>query len=298
MDMAARGEDPTPVYKFYEKLQRNPSWRSVQQLWQFLQHDNIPLTEDGCFLAYKGVNANFTDKHTGKVDNHPGKVNEMQRNMISDDPNQACHYGYHVGALSYARSFAGGGGKLVICKVDPEHVVCVPYDSSQEKMRVCKYEVLGLYGAPLPSVTFKEDIAPPEEQEDEDDADTGDNEDNDNGDTDELAEHEESLEEIDSEEAEDSYNSGDDDESSDGDGSGTEEEEEVAPAKKKVSKPKRDKKQAKPSFAKYSRMNTKALMDVSLDDLRKYATYGLKIVGASKIPGGKAALVSKILKNR
>ncbi len=152
--MASRGEDPSIILKFYERLRKNPSWRSVTQLFQFLDKENIPLTKDGCFLAYKGVRNDYLDKHSGTWSNKPGVVNKMPRNEISDDPQQACHVGFHVGALGYAKGFAPGG-RLVICKVDPEHVVCVPYDASQEKMRVCEYKVVGEWnGEPMDSATF------------------------------------------------------------------------------------------------------------------------------------------------
>jgi hypothetical protein len=40
------------------------------------------------------------------------------------------------------------------------------------------------------------------------------------------------------------------------------------------------------------------LLNESLEDLRKYARYNCRISGASKIPGGKEALVAKILEVR
>lgn len=161
IEMATAGENPSALFNFWEKLQRNPSMRSVQQLWTFLQHEGIPLTSDGCFLAYKGVRQDYKDQHSGTCDNSPGAVHEMPRNQISDDPNEACHVGFHVGALEYARTFAA---RVVICKVDPENVVCVPYDANAQKMRVCKYEVIGNYGSQLPSTTFKEEV---DEEDDE-----------------------------------------------------------------------------------------------------------------------------------
>ena len=157
MEMATKNEDPAPLFRFYERLSKNPSWRSIQQLYTFLAHYNIPLTPDGHFLAYKGLDDGYMDKHTHKVSNRPGVVNEMPRNQISDDPRVDCHVGFHVGDLSYAQSFAGGG-PVVVCKVDPEHVVSVPYDESARKVRVCKYAVVGNYGEPLPSTVFDEPI--------------------------------------------------------------------------------------------------------------------------------------------
>lgn len=143
--MLVAGEDPHRLLRFYERLQENPSQRSVTQLWDFLQHLGIAIEPDGTFLAYKGVRRDLKDVHSGTVDNTPGVINEMPRNKISDDPNTPCHYGYHVGALEYAGDFGGSDNVVVICRVDPKDVVCVPYDYSSQKMRVCKYEVVGFH---------------------------------------------------------------------------------------------------------------------------------------------------------
>lgn len=152
--MSAKGESPAGLFKFWEKLTLNPSYRSVNQLFQFLLNQGIPIDENGCILAYKSVRPDFKDFHSGQYDNKPGTTNEMPRNQISDDPQVACHEGFHVGNLSYAQTFGDENRRIVICKVDPENVVCVPYDASQQKMRVSKYEVIGIYGTKLPSTTF------------------------------------------------------------------------------------------------------------------------------------------------
>ena len=154
LEMSKAGDDPAFLFKFWERLARNPSARSVEQLYPFLAHQGIPIAEDGCLMAYKGVTADYKDCHTKKVDNTPGQIHEMKRNRISDDPNQGCHFGFHVGALAYAGSF---GARTVVVKVDPEHVVCIPYDSSFQKMRVCKYEVVGYHGGGhLPNTVYTE----------------------------------------------------------------------------------------------------------------------------------------------
>ena len=105
---------------------------------------------------------------------------QMPRNKISDDPRVACHEGLHCGNLAYVRDFGGtdGGKRIVIVRVDPADVVCVPYDSSMHKVRVCKYTVVGNYsGQPLPSTTFKDDPVDHEYEESdpeyEDDDDSG-----------------------------------------------------------------------------------------------------------------------------
>jgi len=271
-EMASAGEDPTPLLNFWERLQRNPSFRSVEQLFPFLNHKGIPITPDGCFLAYKGVNNNYTDCHTGEVDNRPGTKHEMPRNKISDDPEHACHYGYHVGAERYAKGF---GSRMVICKIDPEHVVCVPYDSSKEKMRVCKYEVIGNYGDTLPSTTYndKEDPATSSPHRAHDCV------------SDDSGKCEVCGEELETDIEEDEGNLVDDADLPPEETESSEEDEE-------------EKRKAKKGFSKFDKMGFEDLAKQSIEALRKYAGKGLQIVGASKIPGGKPALIATILKVR
>ena len=99
-------------------------------------------SEDGCFLAYKGVNDDYTDVHTGKIINRVGRTVTMERNRISDDPSVGCHTGLHVGSEDYATGF---GSRTVICKVNPRDVVSVPLDCECQKMRVCEYSVTADY---------------------------------------------------------------------------------------------------------------------------------------------------------
>ena len=155
LEAATQGSDPTYLMKFWERLQANPSWSSVTQLFGFLKHEGIPIDQDGCFLAYKSVRRDYMDHHSRTVANTIGSEHEMPRNKISDDPTKACHIGYHVGALGYASTFhAGDGSRIVICKVDPADVVCIPHDVDQMKMRVCKYKVIGHHAHQLPSSTM------------------------------------------------------------------------------------------------------------------------------------------------
>lgn len=320
IDMANRGEDPTPLFKFWERLQKNPSMRSVEQLWAFLQHTNIPLTTNGTFYAYKGVRSDYKDAHSGKIDNSPGAINRMPRNKISDDPNVECHFGFHVGALSYARNFSQ---QVVICEVDPEYVVCVPYDHRAQKMRVCEYKVVGNYGSALPSLV----IIPDTEVKEFVDSDV---EDYDN-----VKDAPESTHvDDDEEEAEDDRASSVDaaEEENDDvpdlfDHTHADADRETAKAKKreeetakrlaeKEAKEAKEKAKAEreetrkervtdstkmatdEGYGEFAAMNMPELMKQSIEDLRKYAANGLKIVGASKIPGGKVELIKTVIKVR
>lgn len=165
---------PTRFLRFWERLDLNPSHRSVHQLMSFLQHTDITINDKGFLVAYKGVENNLRDKFSKSFDNSPGQTLSMKRWKVSDDPNVACSEGFHAGARNYAKDF---GPKVVIVEIDPQHVVCIPKDPSQQKMRVCEYTVIGLdNGMPLnqentpsaknkPDTTHEESTPIPREQQ-------------------------------------------------------------------------------------------------------------------------------------
>src|SRR5579871_1338995 len=68
-----------PLVKFAENLQSNPSFRAVNELFQFLENNDHPFTENGNFIAYKRVKSDFMDIHSGTFDNHPGQVPSVPR---------------------------------------------------------------------------------------------------------------------------------------------------------------------------------------------------------------------------
>lgn len=127
------------LLKFWDNLKKNPSFNSRQQLFKFLEHNGHPLTEDGCFIAYRGVTEDFKDAHTKSFDNKPGSVCEMPRAAVDDNPNNTCSSGLHVACFDYAKGFAQ---RLVEVKVNPADVVCVPVDYNGTKMRTCRFEVI------------------------------------------------------------------------------------------------------------------------------------------------------------
>jgi hypothetical protein len=139
-----------PMTRFLENLYNNPSHNSRAQLYQFLEHKNMPITEDGCFLAYKSVDENYMDHHTGKFSNRVGQILTIARRSVDDNPENGCSYGFHAGSLEYASNFGGGERRVVIVKINPEDVVSVPNDCEFQKLRTAKYEVVANYTGPLP----------------------------------------------------------------------------------------------------------------------------------------------------
>jgi len=132
------------LVNFWGNLKLNPSAASVEQLYGFLEHNGIPITEDGCFIAYKSVSRNgnaLVDTYTRKISNAIGTVVTMDRSKVDDNPNQTCSHGLHVAAYRYSK-FSYPGDVMIEVKVDPKDVVAVPTDYNNEKMRVCRYEVM------------------------------------------------------------------------------------------------------------------------------------------------------------
>ena len=139
------GLDCVHLFKFILKLNLNPSKRAVDELYTFLEHRALPITDNGNFLAYKAVRADYTDKHTGKFLNTVDAVLEMPRNKVDDDKNVGCSYGFHAGTVEYAKDFMNRDGHLMIVEINPADVVSIPTDCQFQKLRTSKYKVVGEY---------------------------------------------------------------------------------------------------------------------------------------------------------
>jgi hypothetical protein len=138
--MLQDGFDIKPMVAFMENLMLNPSKRAVTELYGFLEKNNLPITPDGSFLAYKKIRQDYKDCHSGTMDNSVGKVVEMERNRVDDDQNRTCSTGLHFCSRDYLAHF--GGERIVIVKINPRDVVAIPNDYADSKGRACRYEVI------------------------------------------------------------------------------------------------------------------------------------------------------------
>lgn len=155
IEMLQDGFPVEPLVNFMENLMQNPSYRSVQELYGFLEKNNLPITSDGHFLAYKKVRKDFKDCHTGTMDNSVGQVVEMARYEVDDNANNTCSHGLHFCSKEYLNHF--GGERTVIVKINPKDVVSIPTDYDFSKGRACRYEVIGELGV-HPDDAFKEPV--------------------------------------------------------------------------------------------------------------------------------------------
>lgn len=131
-----------PMVRFMENLMENPSKRSVDQLYGFLEKNNLPITEDGYFLAFKRVREDYLDIHSGTIDNSIGEIVEMERNLVDDNPDSTCSTGLHFCSESYLGHFGHRHQPVMILKINPADVVSIPADYNGAKGRCMRYKVM------------------------------------------------------------------------------------------------------------------------------------------------------------
>lgn len=130
----------TPVENFLEKVYKNPSKTAVDELFLFVEETNMSLFEDGDIAAYKMVRSDYRDIYSNTCDYSIGKEVVMPRNKVNDNRNQTCSDGLHFcskGYLPAAYSFSGNN-RMILVKINPEDVVCIPSDYNNQKARACK----------------------------------------------------------------------------------------------------------------------------------------------------------------
>lgn len=154
IEMYQDGFPIDPMIRFMENLMKNPSKRSVDQVYGFLEKNKLPITEDGYFLAYKKVRTDYMDIHSGTISNKIGEVVEMDRNLVDDNPESHCSVGLHFCSESYLGHFGSYGDPVMILKINPADVVSIPTDYNGAKGRCCKYTVVAQVNGD-PAESFK-----------------------------------------------------------------------------------------------------------------------------------------------
>ena len=142
---------------FTENLFANPSSRAREELYSFLTDRNFTITDDGCVLGYKKVRSDFysitggtikplqgTIDAQGHILNSVGSIIAVDRGSVDDEKTKTCSFGLHVADYSYAQEFNGDNGIMLVVKFSPADAVAVPVDESARKLRVCRYEILGI----------------------------------------------------------------------------------------------------------------------------------------------------------
>lgn len=193
--MVREGEEYTPLVAFLEKIQTNPSPDSVESLYSWLADREFTITQDGDFIAYKGVKVDkdglsrsiLTGKaivngvvHDGNIPNPDGAVVEMPRSEVQANSAVGCAPGLHAGTWKYASDFSQG--RVLVVKINPRDVVSVPSDCNFQKLRTSRYVVISTVESEYKTTTYRTaNVVDVEVDYDEDDDPWGEDDNDDEG---------------------------------------------------------------------------------------------------------------------
>lgn len=140
--MLIDGFDITPLAKFLDKLQDNPTESAREELYLWIEESNLTITPSGNFLAFKAVNQDYTSCYDGKTDNSIGSQPKMDRSEVDSNRDRTCSSGLHFCGASYLGCY-GTNSRVVIVEVNPADVVAIPSDYNNAKGRAWTYKVVG-----------------------------------------------------------------------------------------------------------------------------------------------------------
>jgi hypothetical protein len=156
------GSDAMPFVNFMEKLATNPLEATREQLFDWINaSDYFTIDQDGDIIGYKSVHKTGENEfhsissgsavvngvpQVGRIVQSVGSVITMPRADVQHDPAVGCSTGLHVGTWEYAESFYGDA--ILSVAVNPRDVVSVPTECDAQKMRVCRYTVIGSHVNP------------------------------------------------------------------------------------------------------------------------------------------------------
>jgi len=148
--LRANAENSPAVRNFLRRIAPVAKDRlhSAEDLMDFIEKSELPLTNDGLIIGYKKVNQTqdgyFVDVHSGKIKQRVGSRVWMDVDAVDPSRNQSCSHGLHVANLGYLCGF--GGNHTLIVLVDPAHFIAVPHGETN-KARVCQYDIIGVMTA-------------------------------------------------------------------------------------------------------------------------------------------------------
>lgn len=146
LDHVKLGLSIQPLMLFLDRLMLNPNEQVREDLFKWLESGDMPVTEDGCFVGYKYVQADYYSAHSGtngKVLHALHTVVEMPRGECDESRYNTCSTGLHFCSYGYLSTGYASNYRIIIVKIAPEDVTAIPTDYHQQKGRCCKYEVIG-----------------------------------------------------------------------------------------------------------------------------------------------------------
>ena len=143
LDMMEEGFDISPMVKLLDNMLENPSCAAIPRLYDWMEAGKLPITEDGCFIAFKRVSDDLTSFHDRNTVHVIGQRTEMPRSQCDENQNNTCSSGLHFCSQGYLPSYCGGQGRVLVLKIHPRDVVAIPFEYGTHKGRCCAYTVIG-----------------------------------------------------------------------------------------------------------------------------------------------------------
>lgn len=136
-------EEIESIKPFLKNTLENPYINAAEELYDYCKALDFEITDDGCFLAYKKVNNDFTSVHRNiKNESILHTIGTyVEETDIDTNRHNVCSKGLHFCSKEYLKSFAGS--RTIVVKVNPKDVVAIPTDYNFSKGRCTKYYVVG-----------------------------------------------------------------------------------------------------------------------------------------------------------
>ena len=180
LKLVDEGKDPLPIVKFLTRAYKMPTMfdeykgseadyqqavaafdASRKGLFEFVAKGGLHFTDRGTVLGYKSVRGvgtskyidgkevdlePLTDWHSGKFRNYIGVPVGMRPEDADPSRHHECGRGFHIGTWGYASTFKTSESYIILlCEFEPEHVVSVPSDGREGKLRVFRYVPVEIY---------------------------------------------------------------------------------------------------------------------------------------------------------
>jgi len=143
ISMALEGYQIESMVAFIDNLYQNPSKKTIDRIYAWLEAGEMPITDDGHFIAYKRVNNDLTSFYDNTTKHVVGEVTAMERYRCDDRTEETCSTGLHFCSYGYLSKYYSGMGRILVLKINPADVVAIPDDYGTSKGRACKYLVVG-----------------------------------------------------------------------------------------------------------------------------------------------------------
>ena len=138
------GYDITAYYKLLDKIARNPDNIIQSGLLDFIAANDLPITTNGTFLAYKVTRSDGYDHHSGTILYKVGEYVKMNRKYVDSSRDVCSGRGLYFASINYYKYHFGGdtSSKRFLVEVDPMDVVSIPTTYENSKGRCCKMKVV------------------------------------------------------------------------------------------------------------------------------------------------------------